>query len=89
MSQATAKRVCVIGAGASGMSVLYHFHQLKAQGKEIPEIVCYDKQCDWGGLWKFSWETGEYFFGFCVCMNPFYYMTCCIIRTKHVNPFTQ
>ncbi|KAJ7377844.1 hypothetical protein OS493_026414 [Desmophyllum pertusum] len=53
-----AKRVCVIGAGPSGMSVLYHFHQLKTQGKEIPEIVCFDKQSDWGGLWKYSWETG-------------------------------
>ena len=61
MSQTAAKRVCVIGAGASGMSVLYHFHQLKTQGKEIPEIVCFDKQSDWGGLWKYSWETGEYF----------------------------
>ena len=64
MSEAAAKRVCVIGAGASGMSVLYHFHQLKAQGKEIPEIVCFDKQSDWGGLWKYSWETGEFFLGF-------------------------
>ena len=57
MSQA--KRVCVIGAGPSGMSVLYQFNQLKAHGKEIPEIVCYDKQSDWGGLWKYSWETGK------------------------------
>ena len=64
MSEAAAKRVCVIGAGASGMSVLYHFHQLKAQRKEIPEIVCFDKQSDWGGLWKYSWETGEFFLGF-------------------------
>jgi len=53
------KRVCVIGAGPSGMSVLYHFNKLKTQGKEIPEIVCFDKQSDWGGLWKYSWETGE------------------------------
>ena len=54
-----AKRVCVIGAGPSGMSVLYHFNRLKTQGKEIPEIMCFDKQSDWGGLWKYSWETGE------------------------------
>ena len=54
-----AKRVCVIGAGPSGMSALYHFNRLKTQGKEIPEIVCFDKQSDWGGLWKYSWETGE------------------------------
>ena len=45
-----AKRVCVIGAGPSGMSVLFHFNKLKEQGKEIPEIVCFDKQSDWGGL---------------------------------------
>ena len=55
-----AKRVCVIGAGPSGMSVLFHFNKLKEQGKEIPEIVCFDKQSDWGGLWKYSWETGKY-----------------------------
>ena len=54
-----AKRVCVIGAGPSGMSVLFHFNKLRKQGKEIPEIVCYDKQSDWGGLWKYSWETGK------------------------------
>ena len=64
MSQA--KRVCVIGAGPSGMSVLYQFNRLKAQGKEIPEIVCYDKQSDWGGLWKYSWETGEESSTYCV-----------------------
>ena len=55
------KRVCVIGAGPSGMSVLYQFKQLKAQGKNIPEVVCFDKQSDWGGLWKYSWETGKEF----------------------------
>ena len=55
-----AKRVCVIGAGPSGMSILFHFNKLKEQGKVIPEIVCFDKQSDWGGLWKYSWETGEY-----------------------------
>lgn len=58
-----AKRVCVIGAGPSGMSVLYHFNKLKEQGKEIPEITCFDKQSDWGGLWKYSWETGIDQFG--------------------------
>ncbi|XP_029183405.2 senecionine N-oxygenase-like [Acropora millepora] len=51
-------RVCVIGAGPSGLSVLYQFNQLKAQGEQLPEIVCFEKQSDWGGLWKFSNETG-------------------------------
>ena len=52
-------RVCVIGAGPSGLSVLYQFNQLKAQGEQLPEIVCFEKQSDWGGLWKFSNETGK------------------------------
>ena len=47
-----AKRVCVIGAGPSGMSALYQFKQLEMKGQEIPEIVCFDKQSDWGGLGK-------------------------------------
>ena len=54
-----AKRVCVIGAGPSGMSALYQFKQLEMKGQEIPEIVCFEKQSDWGGLWKYSWRTGK------------------------------
>ncbi|MEM8581957.1 MAG: NAD(P)/FAD-dependent oxidoreductase, partial [Pseudomonadota bacterium] len=23
-----------------------------------PEVVCYEKQDDWGGLWKYTWRTG-------------------------------
>ena len=53
------KRICVIGAGPSGMSILYHFNKLKRQGKKIPDIVCFEKQSDWGGLWKYAWETGK------------------------------
>lgn len=52
-----AKRVCVIGAGPSGMSALYQFKQLEMKGQEIPEIVCFEKQSDWGGLWNYSWRT--------------------------------
>ena len=52
-------RVCIIGAGPSGMSVLYQFNQLKAQGEQLPEVVCFEKQSDWGGLWNFSDETGK------------------------------
>jgi len=52
------KRVCVIGAGPSGMSALCWFANMKKQGREIPEIVCYEKQEKWGGLWNYSWRTG-------------------------------
>ena len=25
---------------------------------KIPEIVCFEKQDDWGGLWNYTWRTG-------------------------------
>lgn len=52
------KRVCIIGAGPSGLSVLCWFSKMKREGKEIPELVCYEKQSNWGGLWNYSWRTG-------------------------------
>lgn len=53
------KRICLIGAGPSGMCVLYHYQKLKNQGvPDLPEIVCYEKQSNWGGLWNYSWRTG-------------------------------
>lgn len=52
------KRLCLIGAGPSGMSVLYQLEALRKQGKEVPEVVCYEKHGDWGGLWNYSWRTG-------------------------------
>lgn len=48
----------MIGAGPSGMSVLYWLDQMKKQGLEIPEVVCYEKQSNWGGLWNYTWRTG-------------------------------
>ena len=52
------KKVCLIGAGPSGMSVLCWLGKLKREGREVPDIVCYEKQGDWGGLWNYSWRTG-------------------------------
>ena len=53
------KRVCLIGAGPSGMCVLYWLDQLKRQGvTDLPEVVCYEKQNNWGGLWNYTWRTG-------------------------------
>ena len=52
-------RVCVIGAGPSGMCFLYHLDQMRRNGLDVPEVVCYEKQADWGGLWNFDWRTGE------------------------------
>ena len=53
-------RVLVIGSGPSGMSVLYQTEKLRSEGcKDLPEIVCYEKGDDWGGLWNYNWRTGE------------------------------
>ena len=58
-----AKRVAVIGAGPSGLAQLRAFRSAAAAGAEIPEIVCYEKQADWGGLWNYTWRTGLDEFG--------------------------
>ena len=52
------KRVAVIGAGPSGLAVLRAFQTAKANGDEIPEVVCFEKQDNWGGLWNYTWRTG-------------------------------
>ena len=52
------KRVCIIGAGPSGLAQLRAFQSAEEKGAEIPEIVCYEKQADWGGLWRYTWRTG-------------------------------
>lgn len=51
-------RVAVIGAGPSGTAALRAFQSAKKKKAEIPEIVCFEKQSDWGGLWNYTWRTG-------------------------------
>lgn len=52
------KRVAIIGAGPSGMAQLRAFETAARSGADIPEIVCFEKQADWGGQWNFTWRTG-------------------------------
>lgn len=52
------KRVAVIGAGPCGLAQLRAFELARRQQVEIPEIVCFEKQSDWGGLWNYTWRTG-------------------------------
>ncbi|MEQ8877153.1 MAG: NAD(P)/FAD-dependent oxidoreductase [Phycisphaerales bacterium] len=52
------KRVAIIGAGPSGLAQLRAFQSAKSNGEDIPEVVCYEKQSDWGGLWNYTWRTG-------------------------------
>lgn len=58
------KRVAIIGAGPSGLAQLRAFKSAAEKGVEIPDIVCYEQQEDWGGLWRYSWRTGTSESGF-------------------------
>ncbi|MDX9874726.1 MAG: NAD(P)/FAD-dependent oxidoreductase [Spongiibacteraceae bacterium] len=51
-------RVAILGAGPSGLAQLRAFYAARQAGAEIPEIVCYEKQDDWGGMWNYTWRTG-------------------------------
>ena len=52
------KRVAIIGAGPSGLAQLRAFQSAREKGADIPEIVCFEKQSNWGGLWNYTWRTG-------------------------------
>ena len=52
------KRVAIIGAGPCGLAQLRAFQSAAATGAEIPQLVCYEKQADWGGMWNYTWRTG-------------------------------
>jgi trimethylamine monooxygenase len=52
------KRVCIIGAGPSGLAQLRAFQSAAQMGADVPEVVCLEKQSDWGGLWNYTWRTG-------------------------------
>jgi trimethylamine monooxygenase len=51
-------RVAIIGAGPSGLAALRAFESARKKGAEIPELVCYERQSDWGGIWNYTWRTG-------------------------------
>ena len=58
------KRVCIIGGGPGAMEVLYqlaHYSQMQSSldGKDIPEVVCYEKQSRPGGMWNLDWRVGK------------------------------
>jgi trimethylamine monooxygenase len=52
------KRVCIIGAGPSGLAQLRAFQSAEGKGADVPEVVCYEQQDNWGGLWNYTWRTG-------------------------------
>ncbi len=55
----TQKRIAILGAGPSGLAQLRAFEAARKAGvKNLPEIVCYEKQNDIGGMWNYTWRTG-------------------------------
>lgn len=51
-------RVAVLGAGPSGLAALRAFRSAADKGEKIPEVVCFERQDDWGGIWNYTWRTG-------------------------------
>ncbi|MBQ0768803.1 MAG: NAD(P)/FAD-dependent oxidoreductase [Bizionia sp.] len=51
-------RIGIIGAGPSGLAQLRAFEAAEKEGHDVPEIVCFEKQENWGGMWNYSWRTG-------------------------------
>ena len=44
------KRVCIIGAGPSGLVALKEF----SKNTEVFDIVCFEQASDLGGVWNYS-----------------------------------
>lgn len=51
-------KVALIGGGPCGLAFMHAMRTKEKEGVEIPEIVCFEKQADVGGLWNYSWRTG-------------------------------
>lgn len=68
------KRIAIIGAGPSGTSALRAFESARKKGIESPELVCYEKQNTWGGLWNYTWRTGLDEFGEAVHGSMYRYL---------------
>ena len=53
------KRIAILGAGPSGLAQIRAFEAAHLLGeKNLPDIVCYEKQSDIGGMWNYTWRTG-------------------------------
>jgi trimethylamine monooxygenase len=52
------QKVAIIGTGPSGLLQISAFKAAQKNGEEIPDIVAFEKQSDYGGLWNYTWKTG-------------------------------
>ena len=66
--------VAIIGSGPCGLSMLRAFQQAQEKGSDTPNMVCYEKQSDWGGLWNYSWRTGTDQYGDSVHNSMYRYL---------------
>lgn len=52
-------KIAILGAGPSGLAALRAFESARRSGAEdLPEVVCFEKQGDLGGMWNYTWRTG-------------------------------
>ncbi|CAF0818172.1 unnamed protein product [Rotaria sp. Silwood1] len=56
MTSITKKRIAIIGAGPCGLSQLIAFKQ--AEQEQRVELICFERQAEWGGLWQYTALTG-------------------------------
>lgn len=54
----TNQKVAIIGGGPSGTAMLRAFKSAADKGTPIPQVVCFEKQAEIGGLWNYTWRTG-------------------------------
>ena len=54
----SAKKLCVIGGGPSGMSLLYHLKKRFNMGLSVPDVTCYERTDGFGGQWNFTDKIG-------------------------------
>ena len=53
-------RIAVIGAGPSGMSAIIQLKLRMDEGLGPFEVVGFEKQETWGGVWNYTWRTGKF-----------------------------
>ncbi len=53
------QKIAILGAGPSGLAQLRAFEAARLAGaKNLPEVICYEKQNALGGMWNYTWRTG-------------------------------
>ena len=51
--------VCCVGSWQYTIDHVGFISSMCFDWQVIPEIVCYEKQSSFGGLWNYSWRTGS------------------------------